>query len=256
MTVSTPTRTSTTSTDAGWIADWHDWCRRRLADVTSEHGIAALADAVWLDEQPQPIPEVPGVWSAAAGQAVGKHGPETYRLAVGQSAPFGDRLVKVAAWRSRLAVRVFDPATSARRSLVGIDTFPPDERWRLPGRFEPAPPESTRPIQHHGVGSSDDPVAGVVRLDLEGHEVALLAFPASEGRLQVSFADRTNGHTTAQFRFLSVREPDRDGSTVVDLNRAYLPPCAFSDHYLCPLPPAQNRLPFEVRAGETFIRRG
>jgi uncharacterized protein len=41
----------------------------------------------------------------------------------------------------------------------------------------------------------------------------------------------------------------------LDFNRAFLPPCAFGAGYLCPIPPAQNRLPFAVDAGERFPRR-
>lgn len=42
---------------------------------------------------------------------------------------------------------------------------------------------------------------------------------------------------------------------VVDLNRAFiLPPCGFSEHFNCPLPPRQNRLRVAVRAGEKRLR--
>ncbi|HEX6550509.1 MAG TPA: DUF1684 domain-containing protein, partial [Gammaproteobacteria bacterium] len=50
-------------------------------------------------------------------------------------------------------------------------------------------------------------------------------------------------------RFLYV-QPPVDGKTVLDFNKAYTPPCAFSRFATCPLPPPQNRLPIEVLAGE------
>ena len=37
---------------------------------------------------------------------------------------------------------------------------------------------------------------------------------------------------------------------VLDFNRAYNPPCAFSPYATCPLPPPQNRLKLRVEAGE------
>ena len=58
------------------------------------------------------------------------------------------------------------------------------------------------------------------------------------------------GETYGAGRFLWVDAPDAYGRTVVDFNRAYNPPCAFSAFATCPLPPAQNRLPLEIRAGE------
>ena len=45
--------------------------------------------------------------------------------------------------------------------------------------------------------------------------------------------------------------PVPDGDTVVlDLNRAVSPPCAFTVHATCPLPPLQNHLPVTIEAGE------
>ena len=40
----------------------------------------------------------------------------------------------------------------------------------------------------------------------------------------------------------------------IDFNRAIVPPCGFSNQMNCPLPPAQNRLPFALRAGEKRVR--
>jgi len=37
---------------------------------------------------------------------------------------------------------------------------------------------------------------------------------------------------------------------VLDFNRAYSPPCAFTDFATCPLPPAPNRLSVAIEAGE------
>ena len=36
----------------------------------------------------------------------------------------------------------------------------------------------------------------------------------------------------------------------LDLNRAVNLPCAYTDFATCPLPPAENRLPVAVEAGE------
>ena len=42
----------------------------------------------------------------------------------------------------------------------------------------------------------------------------------------------------------------RDGKVVLDFNRAYNPPCAFTPYATCPLPPAENRPDLLVDAGE------
>ncbi|WP_417260783.1 DUF1684 domain-containing protein [Celeribacter sp.] len=37
---------------------------------------------------------------------------------------------------------------------------------------------------------------------------------------------------------------------VIDFNRAINPPCAFTDHAICPLAPRENLFPFRIEAGE------
>jgi len=47
-----------------------------------------------------------------------------------------------------------------------------------------------------------------------------------------------------------VAVPDSRSEVVIDFNRAYNPPCAFTPFATCPLPPPENRLDMEVQAGE------
>jgi len=73
------------------------------------------------------------------------------------------------------------------------------------------------------------------------------------GSIDVVFGDSTNGvYTYSMGRFLRVARGE-DGSVILDFNRAYLPPCAFSYNFNCPIPPARNRLPFAVEAGERNV---
>lgn len=94
-----------------------------------------------------------------------------------------------------------------------------------------------------------------VRLPIGGTDRLLWAAAAPDGTLQITFTDTTVGAETENFRFLTLPAPDADGRVVADFNRAYLPPCTFTDHYLCPLPPADNRLDLSIRAGEARLLR-
>jgi uncharacterized protein len=72
-----------------------------------------------------------------------------------------------------------------------------------------------------------------------------------DGQLFLIIADRTSGHDTyAASRFLYAAPAGRDGTTVVDFNKAYNPPCAFTAFSTCPMPPPENRLDLAVTAGE------
>ena len=47
--------------------------------------------------------------------------------------------------------------------------------------------------------------------------------------------------------------PPASGQVVLDFNKAYNPPCAFTAYATCPLPPPQNRLPIRIEAGEKRV---
>ena len=74
---------------------------------------------------------------------------------------------------------------------------------------------------------------------------------ATPGGLMALFTDATSGVTTYPAnRRLQIPPPARDGEVVLDFNRAVNLPCAYTDHATCPLPPAGNRLPLGIEAGE------
>jgi hypothetical protein len=64
------------------------------------------------------------------------------------------------------------------------------------------------------------------------------------------FRDATSGKETyGAGRYLDL-EGSPDGVYDLDFNRAYNPYCAYSDEYVCPLPPPENWLRVPIRAGE------
>ena len=77
------------------------------------------------------------------------------------------------------------------------------------------------------------------------------AVDEGDGRLFFTFADRTSGHETySASRMVYADPPGPDGTTVLDFNTAYNPPCAFTPYSTCPLPLPENRLDLAVTAGE------
>ena len=70
------------------------------------------------------------------------------------------------------------------------------------------------------------------------------------GDLSIFFNDATNGvQSYPGGRYVPLTALD-DGMYLVDFNRSYNPYCSYNPNYICPLPPAQNHLPFAVLAGE------
>ena len=71
------------------------------------------------------------------------------------------------------------------------------------------------------------------------------------GDLFLMIADGTSGKETyGAGRYLVVTRSAEPDTWVIDFNRAYNPPCAFTAFATCPLPPKGNRLPVRVTAGE------
>ena len=152
----------------------------------------------------------------------------------------------------RLGVRVKDSASSARKSFRGIASYPVAPGWRVPARFEPYPAGKTIPIPNVLGNVTQEPSPGALVFSIGGRERRIDAVEEEgEDEFFLIFGDSTNGITTyGAGRFLYAPRPGADGRTVVDFNKAYNPPCAFTPFATCPLPPPQNRLPIAVEAGE------
>ena len=80
----------------------------------------------------------------------------------------------------------------------------------------------------------------------------LIRRPEYRDHLFLPFKDATSGEATyGGGRYLDFRTGDiKNGKLIVDFNKAYNPYCAYSEGYPCPIPPASNKLPVAVEAGE------
>jgi uncharacterized protein (DUF1684 family) len=154
------------------------------------------------------------------------------------------------------AIRMRHLNAPARKSFTGIDYFPIDVDWRIDGRFvayDPPKPVAVPNI----IGTVDTMLApGYVEFARGGRTVRLEPVLETDDsdELFFIFKDETSGKETyPPGRFLYSSLP-ADGKVVLDFNRAYNPPCAFTDFATCPLPPPQNHLKLRVTAGEKHYR--
>ena len=151
----------------------------------------------------------------------------------------------------RMGLRVKDPEAPARRNFHGIATYAADPRWRIEARWEPAPPGNSLVVPNV-LGTVEKMAApGTAIFTVDGKEYRLAAvLEEGETNLFFVFGDATNRtETYGAGRFLYA-QPPKGGRVVLDFNRAYNPPCAFSPYATCPLPPKQNRLSIAITAGE------
>lgn len=276
---------ATTVNDAAYRAEVERWRSERDERLRAPDGWLSLVGLVWLrpganrfggasDDDvrlPESVPAHAGAFvldgktvtlalpSGAAltlNGAPAKAGP--FRT---DAAPKPDVLASgTVTWQviergERFGVRVKDSASPARRAFAGSRWFAIDPAWRVVARLVPragaaGATKMVVPDASGGHQTLESP--GTLELTLLGKPVRL--DPVLDGDdptdQMIVFRDLTSGHETyGGGRFVRARRQP-DGTFVVDFNRAYSPPCAFTPYATCPLPPEQNRLKLAVPAGQ------
>lgn len=148
------------------------------------------------------------------------------------------------------SLRVRDPNGPLAKGFLGFAWFPIDLSYRVTGRF--IPDAEPRPMKvPNTLGDIDEyKTEGVVEFELRGERLRLRPFTTRPKRFYFVFRDASSGHETyetARFLYTDLRD---DGTSILDFNQAYNPPCAFNPYTTCPIPLRENRLPVKILAGE------
>ncbi|HVH58563.1 MAG TPA: DUF1684 domain-containing protein [Vicinamibacterales bacterium] len=148
------------------------------------------------------------------------------------------------------SIRVRDPNGPLARAFRGFAWFPVDARYRVAGRFiKDAQPRRLKVVNTYG-DIDEYTTEGVVEFELLGRAQRLRPFTTRPGRLYFVFRDGSSGietYETARFLYADLQS---DGTTVLDFNTSYNPPCAFNPFTTCPIPLRENRLDVKILAGE------
>lgn len=211
------------------------WQAERRASVTSATGNLALVETRWTGGRPDVEAERQAAADSVTVTAL--------------------RRTDIDTGEAEYGLRFWDADSPAIRAFDRIDTYDYDPAWVLKGRFTPVAGARTVPFEHirDNGGTRELAVPGDIHLELDGREYTLAAFDDG-GTLLLVFGDETNGSETyGSGRFLFVELRDDEGDVTLDFNRAFVPPCGFSAQYNCPLPPASNRFPLPIRAGEKNV---
>lgn len=276
------------SPDAAYVAEIEAWRAERLERLTADDGWLTVVGLHWLapgvnrfgSDPANEIPlNAPGIPAVAGTVELLADGSIIARTAPGATVMINGAPLTETALRSdaqgdpdilavgrlsfflidrggRLAARVKDPEATARTEFKGIEHFPIDSRCRVTARLEPYPEPRKVPVPTV-LGSPTEMLApGVLRFTLHGEELSLEPYlnAVDDPEYFLIFRDRTSGKSTyGGGRFLDAAAAGADGATVIDFNLAYSPPCAFTPHATCPLPPPRNSLRVAVEAGEMFF---
>jgi uncharacterized protein (DUF1684 family) len=253
-----------------FTADWKAWHKKHQDRLAAPDGFLAITSINWLTETPTRFPDAPGEWSAddsgiavelAPGEELTLDGVSITGLHhFGQIPERGGvfpadahGVYEVARRGGNDILRPRHPDAPVRAGFRGTPAYAPDPRWVIRGHYRPFGEPRNVTVGSVVEGLEHVYAApGVVEFEVGGEPLALTAFNGSApGSLHILFTDATSGVTTyAANRSLQVPAPGADGTVTLDFNRATNLPCAYTGFATCPLPPAGNRLPVAVEAGE------
>ena len=270
--------------NAAYLTEIKDWDASRISTLKSANGWVNLAGLFWLKPGENKFGNAPGnelefkhdqfpallgkfmleerevIWESAPDQEVFEKGNKVSRIVQ----------FKLDSMRSvQLAYKTFRWTIIQRGDLVGvrfrdlahphlktfnhINRYRIDPDWRVEARLEASMIPSVAITNVLGQTSMQRSPGKVV-FELQGKTYKLDAVDEGDDNLFILFGDETNDvETYPTGRFMYIPKPDANGRTVIDFNKAFNPPCAFSAFATCPIPPKQNILPLKVTAGEKKV---
>jgi len=151
----------------------------------------------------------------------------------------------------KLFLRVRDSEAPRLKHFAGIERYPVDPAWRIEATWVPFDPPQVMKITNIIGLVEPTTIPGKAVFSYQGKTYELLAIDEGpDVDLFFVLSDATAGTETYEAcRFLYAPRA-QDGKVILDFNKVYNPPCAFTPFATCPLPPKGNVLPFPLRAGE------
>ncbi|RII14785.1 hypothetical protein DSC45_20740 [Streptomyces sp. YIM 130001] len=212
---------------------WEAWRAERHRSLTAPTGNLALVETRWIPDGRRPDLDAE---RAARPDGITVTSVERTDLVTGEP---------------EYGLRVWDAHSSAIEHFRHTEVFPYDPDWVIDASYTPVTGARTVAFEHlrDNGGTRQKVVPGDIALTLDGRDHTLSAFD-DDGTLLLVFGDPTNGTSTygaGRFLFVTHAGP---GRVTLDFNRAFVPPCGYSDQYNCPMPPRENRLHLPVEAGE------
>jgi uncharacterized protein (DUF1684 family) len=260
-----------------------DWRTKRVNNLIAPKGWTALAGLFWLEDGkntfgsneensmvfPEKAPENMGAFNLENDSVTVTVNPDV-KITVGDSPISEIGLVadihgsptimhyQSLNWNlikrgEKFGIRLRDTLHENRQNFKGIDYFPINEKWKLDATFEAY--EGGKKMKFKNVLDKevDQTIEGKLIFEVDGKTYSLDVLGGGEDDFFVIFADETTGDNTyGGGRYMYTPRPKNGTKTFIDFNKAYTPPCGFTDFATCLLPPAQNRLTIAIEAGEKF----
>lgn len=155
----------------------------------------------------------------------------------------------------RTGVRVKHIHHPNRLNFSGRIWWPVDPTFRVSAKIVPYSPAKIITIPDILGDTTEAEIPAGLQFELMGQPYTLDALPMPSGQYYIIFHDLSCGSGSyPPGRFL-ISEPPTGEQVILDFNKAYNPPCAFTDYATCPFPPKGNYLPLTIQAGERYQPR-
>lgn len=144
-------------------------------------------------------------------------------------------------------------------AFKGLSYFSFDAKYQIKATLVRTEESKTFLIPTSTGGSRKYLKIGDLNFKLNGLDFSLSAFAENlTSDIFVPFRDSTNGEETySAGRYLYAHQPKSGNETILDFNLAFNPNCAYSPNFACTLPPKENFLKVEIKAGEKkFVSLG
>lgn len=261
----------------------NSWRQEAETSLRAEHNWLSLVGLFWLEEGENPFganpessitlpnentPDKAGVFTL-------KDGKITVRIADGVDARIEDQVVIEAEMKpdtseepdylyigglkmgviergQGFAIRVWDEDHPKRLNFKGRNWYAIDDEYRVTAKIAPYESPKKVPMVNQIGDHFDMEMYAELSFTINGREHTLDATQLSSGALYIMLKDETSkSNTYPSGRYLVTEIPEGD-EVVIDFNKAYSPPCAFTDFATCTLPPPQNTLDAAIKAGEIY----
>jgi len=260
-----------------------EWQHRRLERLKSKSGWLNLAGLFWLEEgensfgsDPSNRIRFPEKADPFSGTLTLKDSVVTLHVREGVQITIGDSLVTHAelmddhtrgtthvsqgdlAWYiikrgDKYGIRLRDFKHPRLEELDHIPSYPIQTGYVVEGTLKPFSEPRTMTVATPVEGFTEEyQCPGELHFKINKRDLVLYPFRSGESYFLV-IADETTGLDTYGAGRFMYATPDSTGRIILDFNKAYNPPCAFSPFATCPMPPRENFLPVAIEAGEKSV---
>ena len=269
--------------ETAYVESIEEWQLQRMERLKSKNGWLNLAGLFWLEEgensfgsDPSNLVVFPAKADAFCGTLTLNEGKVFLHVRDGIKIGIGDSLVTKAdlihdqakntthlqqgdlAWYiikrdERYGIRMRDYKHPRINQLDHIPSYPIQTSYVVEATLKPFDEPRTMVVATPVEGFTESyKCPGELHFKIKNEALVLYPFISGKGYFLV-IADETTGMDTYGAGRFMYSMPDSTGRIILDFNKAYNPPCAFSPYATRPMPPRENFLPIAIEAGEKSV---